>query len=184
GGYRAVPGAADRPAAVRSLGAREARVRTARNEGAGAPAAPHERALQRDEGGAARGGRALPLAAHAQMARAAGRRHYPDVALPANAELAQQALAPREPPSVLHRPALHLRIGAERLRRVVRPVRVIERLARDGDEVRAPGAQRLLGLLGAEDQADRHRLHAGLLAYALGERQLESGHPRQRELGR
>ena len=45
-------------------------------------------------------------------------------------------------------------------------------------EVGAAGLQRFLGLLRREDQADRHGLDAGLLAHALGERHLESGHAR------
>ena len=65
-----------------------------------------------------------------------------------------------------------------------RPVRVVERLAADRDQVGTARLQRLLRLLGREDQADRHGLDAGFLANAFGEGNLEPRHSRHQRLGR
>src|SRR5690606_22025382 len=77
-------------------------------------------------------------------------------------------LALGEPPAVVGRHQPEVILDAELARGVHRPVRVVERLARERHEVRAPFLQDLLGLAGMDDHAHRHGLPAGFRPEPLG----------------
>jgi hypothetical protein len=58
------------------------------------------------------------------------------------------------------------------LRRVHRPVRIVENLAPHRDQIGLPIAQDLLGLVAMDDQADGHGHDAGVLAHIFRQRHL------------
>ena len=72
-----------------------------------------------------------------------------------------------EPVGLRRGHGLELRIDAELLRRVHRPVRIVEKLARERDQVGAAFLQDLLGLVAMHDQPDRHAHDVGIAAQPL-----------------
>ena len=59
--------------------------------------------------------------------------------------------------------------------RVQGPVRVVQRLASDRDQIGLAALQDLFRMLRVENQADRHGFDAGFLAHPFCERNLETG---------
>ena len=92
------------------------------------------------------------------------------------ADLRDRAFAVLQPPAVLHGPIVHgvEGLSPQRDLRHLRPARIDQRLARDGDQVGLALLQDGLGEVRIDDEPDRHRHDAGLPAHALGVGHLEA----------
>src|SRR5258708_22421767 len=77
-----------------------------------------------------------------------------------------------QPPAVLYRPGFVFALRAQSHFRMQGPVRVVERLAADRNQVGLAALQNLLRMLRVEDQADRHGFDSGFLFDAFRERDL------------
>src|SRR5690348_6781386 len=81
-----------------------------------------------------------------------------------------------QPPTVLDGPIVHSidRLAPECNFRHLRPTRIDESLAPDGDQVGTLLAQNVLGEMRLNNQSHRHRHHPGLPAHALREGHLKA----------